>query len=147
MPIATQERDILGRLFGNKCMHMTSVKRLGVWMDHANAYLIEFTNDTIETFTIESASAEHGQHVNGSEKTEHHRQQQADTAYYKQLAAVIAQFEEVLLFGPTNAKVELQHFLKENHQYDHIKIALQQTDKMTGNQQHAFVRNYFSIQQ
>jgi stalled ribosome rescue protein Dom34 len=125
---------------------MTSEKKLGIWMDHASAYLIEFTNDSIETFTIASASAEHDQKVSASEKTEHNREQRELAAYYKELAAVIGQFSEVLLFGPTNAKVELQHFLKEHHQYDHINIAVQQADKMTGNQQHAFVRNYFSTQ-
>ena len=56
----------------------------------------------------------------------------------------ILNFSEVILFGPTDAKVELFNILKANHNFENIKIDVQQADKMTDNQQHAFVRNHFS---
>ena len=33
---------------------MSSTKKLGIWMDHANAHVMEFTHDPIETKTITS---------------------------------------------------------------------------------------------
>ena len=48
-----------------------------------------------------------------------------------------------MLFGPTNAKTELLNLLKADHHFDKINIETKQADKMTENQQHAFVREYF----
>jgi len=57
---------------------------------------------------------------------------------------VIKNYDEVLLFGPSEAKAELYNILKAEHQFTKIKIEIKQTDKLTENQQHAFVRDYFS---
>jgi hypothetical protein len=50
----------------------------------------------------------------------------------------------VILFGPTDAKVELLNILRQDHHFANIKIETQQTDKMTEFQQHAFIKEYFS---
>jgi hypothetical protein len=49
-----------------------------------------------------------------------------------------------LLFGPTDAKVELLNILKADLSFSKIKIETMQSDKMTENQEHAFVKDYFS---
>ncbi len=74
----------------------------------------------------------------------HNKEQQQQAAYYKELGKVIRNYEEVILFGPTDAKVELLNLLKEDHLFAAIKIEVAQTDKMTENQQHAFVKAHFS---
>ena len=48
-----------------------------------------------------------------------------------------------MLFGPTDAKTELFNLLKADHHFDKINIETKHADKMTENQQHAFVREYF----
>ena len=53
-------------------------------------------------------------------------------------------FDEVVLFGPTNAKAELLNVLKADHRFENIKIEVQQADKMSDKQQQAFVKEYFS---
>ena len=52
--------------------------------------------------------------------------------------------DEVLLFGPTNAKTELYNILKEDHHFDKIKIETAPSDKMTENQQYALLKEHFS---
>jgi hypothetical protein len=59
------------------------------------------------------------------------------------LASAIKDCSEVILFGPTSAKSELLNFLRQNHLFDTIKIEVINADKMTDNQQHEFVRDYF----
>jgi len=54
-------------------------------------------------------------------------------------------YDEVLLFGPTNAKNELVNILKVDHHFDEIKIEVKPADKMTENQQLAFVKEHFKI--
>ena len=49
----------------------------------------------------------------------------------------------MLLFGPTEAKEELFNLLSEDHRFVNIKIEVKEADKMTENQQEAFVSNYF----
>jgi len=48
-----------------------------------------------------------------------------------------------MLFGPTNAKTELHNLLKENIQFNNIKIDIETSDNLTENQMHAFVKNHF----
>jgi hypothetical protein len=125
---------------------MTAAKSLGIWMDHASAHLIEFTTDPIETQIIESAFTheEKEQSLGKGEKLMHNREKHEKAAYYKKLGETIRHYEEVVLFGPTNAKVELLNTLRADHLFEKIVIKVIQTDKMTTNQEHAFVRDHFS---
>lgn len=120
-------------------------KQIGIWMDHASAHLMELTSGDMETKTIESAFTHLEKEVvlHKGEKVMHHKEQHEQLAYYKEIAAVIKNYEEVLLFGPTNAKTELLNMLKADHHFDKIDIEVKNTDKMTENQEHAFVKEYF----
>ncbi len=121
-------------------------KRLGIWMDHSNAHLIEFSDEVKDTKTINSdfSNEDKVETLKRSESEMHNKENQKLTTYYKNLAVVIENFDEVLLFGPTDAKVELFNFLKEHHKYDKIKIEVKNTDKMSDVEQHHFVREYFN---
>lgn len=125
---------------------MTTAKKLGIWMDHSSAHLMEFTTDPIKTTTL-SSDFTHQDKMNSlgrSENQMHNKERHLNSEYYKKLGEVIRNYEEVVLFGPTDAKVELHNLLAENHLFVRVKIKVKQTDKMTENQQHAFVKDYFS---
>ena len=125
---------------------MSTAKELGIWMDHASAHLMEFTTDPIGTNTLPSdfSHEEKEESLQKSESLMHNKEQHEEAAYYKQLGAVIKNYDSVLLFGPTEAKTELLNILRADHLFEKIKIEVKQADKMTDNQQHAFVREYFS---
>ena len=124
---------------------MTKTTCLGIWMDHVSANLMEYS-DTIETLTVAASSTNNvkDEAQDKGEKALHHKEQQHLGAYYKKLGEAIKNYEEVLLFGPTTAKVELFNSLREDLHFEKIKIEVMQTDKMTEKQQHAFVRDHFS---
>lgn len=126
---------------------MNTKKRLGIWMDHSIAHLIELTNDSLVTKTIESESKaqEQEQHSNKDEIHKLSKEQSYHLAFYKKLSDVIIEFDEVVLFGPTSAKNELLNTLKSNHLFEKIKIEAKSADKMTENQQQDFVEKYFNI--
>ena len=125
---------------------MTAEKRLGIWMDHSNAHLMEFTTDPIKTNIIASQfTHEEKEHsLNKSENLMHNKEQHQQAEYYKKLGEVIRNYDHVILFGPTNAKAELYNTLKDDHRCAKIKIEMQNADKMTEKEQHAFVKNHFS---
>src|ERR1700676_2721824 len=108
---------------------MTTTKNLGIWMDHSSAHLTEFTSDPVESKIIESKFT-HQQKVNSLDKSEnlmHNKEQHQQAEYYKKLGEVIRDYEEVILFGPTDAKVELFNILKADHRFAKIKIEIKQT--------------------
>lgn len=114
-------------------------------MDHANAHLIEFSYEvkTTTTISLDFDNQDQDETLQRSESEMHNKQQQKQHAYYKKLSTVIKDFNEVVLFGPTNAKSELSNSLRQNHQFDSIKIEVVNADKMSDNRQHEFVREYF----
>ena len=124
---------------------MKTKKNLGIWMDHSSAHLMEFTADPIQTNIIESATtqSENRQNSGKNENVMHNKEQHQQSEYYKNLGDKIINYEEVILFGPTDAKVELFNILKADHRFENIKIVVKPADKMTENQQHAFVRDHF----
>jgi stalled ribosome rescue protein Dom34 len=124
---------------------MESIKKIGIFLDHAHAHVIEFSDEVKETKTIASdfTYQDKVETLKRSESEMHQKEQHKLTTYYKNIAAVIENYNEVLLFGPTEAKVELFNFIKEHHKYDKIKIEVKNTDKMSAAEQHQFVREYF----
>ncbi|MFN3490350.1 MAG: hypothetical protein ACK4YV_14515 [Emticicia sp.] len=125
---------------------MKTTKYLGIWMDNSMAHIIEFGQETVETNIIYSkfTHQEREQSLVKNENVMHNKEQHLQTEYYKELGELIKKREEVILFGPTNAKVELMNILKEDHHFDNIKIEVKSADKMTDNQRVAFVKDYFS---
>lgn len=125
---------------------MTEEKRLGIWMDHSNAHLMEFTSNHIERKMV-STRFTHEEKIHSLGKNEnlmHNKEQHQQSEYYKALGEAIKNYELVVLFGPTDAKVELFNVLRADQRFAKIKIEIQQADKMTENQENAFVKEYFS---
>jgi len=115
-------------------------------MDHSNADLIEFNTATLQTKTIDSKFTHEVKEstLSKSEQLMHNKEQHQQSEYYKKLGEVIKNYDEVILFGPTEAKTELLNVLKADHLFSKIHIEVKNTDKMTENQQHAFVKEYFA---
>jgi stalled ribosome rescue protein Dom34 len=125
---------------------MKTRKRLGIWMDHSIAHLMEFTNKHFEIKTIESKLHDDVKEetLPKSESLMHNKKKRLLLDYYKKLSEAIKDYEQVILFGPTNAKIEFFDIISEDIRFLKIKFEIKNTDKMTQNQQHAFVKEYFS---
>jgi hypothetical protein len=123
-----------------------NAKKIGIWMDHQNAHLTEFTTDPIETKTIQSKFTHEAKEksLHQGENHMHAKEQHQQAEYYNALGKAIRNYEEVILFGPTDAKKELFNLLTADHLYSKIKIEVKQADKMNEDQQHAFVKAHFS---
>ena len=126
---------------------MKSKKHLGIWMDHSVAHLMQFADNVIVTNTIESQPTmkSDNQNIKSDESLIQHKEQNHLTDFFKRLSDIIIDYDDVILFGPTDAKNELHNLLRTNHRFEKIKIEIQNADKMTENQQHAFVKDYFKV--
>ena len=76
-------------------------------------------------------------------KTQFHKEQHLQAEFYKKISQEIFKYDDIIVFGPTDAKLELFNILDTNPLFDRIKIDVKQTDKMTENQELAFVKEYF----
>ena len=114
-------------------------------MDHSIAHVMKFANGTIVTNTIESQPEilEDQQIEYKDESHSLNKEQRQLSSYYKELGDVILGNEDVILFGPTEAKSELFNLLKDNHLFDEIKIVVKSADKMTESERKIFVKEYF----
>ena len=74
----------------------------------------------------------------------HNKEQHLQQKYYNEIGDAVLDFDNVLLFGPTDAKTELFNVLMESNRFGHIKLKVKTSDRLTENQQLAFVNNYFS---
>jgi acetyl-CoA carboxylase beta subunit len=124
---------------------MTKNKKIGIWMDHSNAYLMEYDNNKIMTTNIlsEMNHKENEERWDGHEKHIHSKEQSQQTSYYKKIGEKILSYQEVVIFGPTDARKELKNLIDKDHKFEGIKIEVLHSDKMTESQMHDFIRDYF----
>jgi hypothetical protein len=124
---------------------MKQMKQLGVWMDHSKAILIELYDHKIDSKEVilkqallEQEKVEtHALKVHG--KDQNHNQ----SVFFKEISDVIIDYQNVLLFGPTDVKNELFNLLIADHNFENTAIELKTTDKMSFIEKQEFVVEYF----
>lgn len=124
---------------------MKETKTIGVWMDHSIANIIDLNaaknNLSIKskfTFNVKEEAMTKG------EKHMHTKEQQLHDEYYTEIANVVIKYDNILFFGPTNAKTELFNFISKDLHFKDKKINVEPADKMTDNEKNAFVRDYYT---
>lgn len=123
---------------------MKTKSQLGIWMDHSVAHLMDYHKDAMSLATLEAQVGEQDEPLNTlDESMIQNKEQNQLSVFFKKLIEVIRDYDEVLLFGPTSAKIELYNLLKNNHHFDNIKIKVKSADKMTENQMEAIVKENF----
>lgn len=125
---------------------MENKRRMGVWMDYESAYLIELMPLRVDAIVLKSKTSnpEKKRKLTTNDDNERNKQEELLRIFNKKIATEISKYGHVILFGPTEAKIELMELLKTEYAFNDIKIEMVETEKMNDNQKHAFVKNYFS---
>lgn len=125
---------------------MKKNKQLGICMDHSTAYTMEIYNELVVSnkVILEPISREEDDNLERHEENEFNKEHhQHQLAYYKKIGDIIRNYDEVLIFGPTDAKNELLNLLRKDHHFENIKIEIQNTDMMTEPQMQTYFKAYF----
>ena len=124
---------------------MKATRKVGIWLDHTTARVIEYNTEELKATTIKSdlQGLDNQNSLQHSESLLHHKENQYLKAFYKAIIAIVENYDEILLFGPTTAKTELFNLIREEHKYDHLKIETKSAVKMSPPEEHAFVVNHF----
>ena len=123
---------------------MNNKKKLGVWMDNSSAHLIDL-EDKAKCFTIHSDFTYETkvEALNRSESIMNNKRQKFQEEYFKNIGDKTLDYDQVLLFGPTDAKKELHNYLAKDGRFKDIHFDVETSEKMTKNQEHAFVKSHF----
>ncbi|MFC5283826.1 hypothetical protein [Pedobacter alpinus] len=122
---------------------METKKTLGIWLDHSTANLLDLNKENSNIIESEFTYDTKQEALSRSEDIMHNKEQQMQESFYKDIAEKILNYKHVLLFGPTNAKLELKNFLDKDSKFKDIQIDVEAADKMTDHERKTFVKNHF----
>jgi stalled ribosome rescue protein Dom34 len=124
-------------------------KVAGLWIDHRKAVIVIVSEEGEETKQIESGMEKHVRFSGGSRSEEGKADDQRDrqfighlSNYYDQAISYIRDAESILIFGPGEAKGELEKRLASKGLSGRI-VGIETVDKMTDRQIAAKVRQRF----
>ncbi|EIA08765.1 hypothetical protein [Flavobacterium frigoris] len=113
-----------------------NANQLGIWMDHSVAYLIEFSTKPFEIQTIVGEFVLENDTLSTTKKS-------ILNNHYNKIGKTILKYKKIVLFGPSDAKLDFFDFLSEDERFLKLKIEIKNPDKMNVNQQHDFIKEYF----
>lgn len=140
---------------------MKTTKQLAVFIDHTQARFIGMDNSKASFLqTLESDRESHpryrGESSNqarfgtnpyqgsNNEYSKHMQEQESRKMYFHHIKDNLQQFDDILLFGPGQAKKELHNYLNDQSAFREKTIHVQNSDYITDNQLLETVNKYFN---
>jgi len=124
-------------------------KEVGLWIDHRKAVVVVVTDEGEEIKKITSNMEKHVRFSGGTGSEDGSSEDVRDrqfgnhlNSYYDQVVAVIRDADAIQIFGPGEAKGELEKRLEQAGLQARV-FALETVDKMTDHQISAKVRERF----
>ena len=124
-------------------------KQAGLWIDHRKAVVVIVTDEGEEMKKITSGMEKHVRFAGGAASEDGSSEDVRDRQfgnhlnnYYDQVIAIIRDADSIQIFGPGEAKGELEERLEHERLKAHI-LAIETVDKMTDHQIVAKVRERF----
>jgi hypothetical protein len=128
---------------------MSMTRQVGLWIDHRETLVVSLRDQVEATTRIESGMEKHVRFSGGNRSEEGSADDQRDrqftahlNRYYDEVISHIRDAESILLFGPGEAKVELEKRLASKGLGGRI-VGVETVDKMTAPQIAAKVRRHF----
>jgi hypothetical protein len=126
----------------------------GIWIDHAHAFVVkanpsgDMTVRTIDSgigphFHTGKMEGEHSTIFNQHQSDE--RRKNETHAFMKVLLEALHDADEIVVFGPGNARHDLKNALEDNKTLAKKLVSCETTDKMTENQLMAHVKEVFRL--
>lgn len=133
-------------------------KKMGIWLDHRDAFLILIKGDQTTVEHMESNADSHfrpkgGWKASGTavaqsvskEKTVNERHKHELREFYHTLIQKFAKLDTLLIFGPGEAKHELTREIKKIKAPQPRIAAVKTAERLTENQLIAEVKSFFSV--
>ncbi len=128
----------------------------GVWIDHAHATVVKSNkmgDMTFEMFTSEVEPHHKGGHDDGEHQTMVNQQRHDERrhnqmkAFSKEVMASLSGSDEIVIFGPGQAKHEFKNALEDNVALFSKFKGVETTDVLSEAELKDFMKNYFKLPQ
>ena len=107
-----------------------------VWIDHNEAKVFKFVEDAVEAMDIHAPP-----HAHVRKNPDHHLE---DGHYLHDVTGALKDCEEILVVGPSTAKLGLIRYLhKHAHELEPRVVGVESVDHPTDGQLVAYARKYF----
>jgi hypothetical protein len=123
--------------------------RVGLWIDHRETVFVTIADGVEETKRIDSGMEKHVRFSGGSRSEQGGGEDQQDrqftghlNSYYDEVIACLRDAESIFIFGPGEAKGELEKRLARKGLSGRV-VSIETVDKMTEREIAAKVRQYF----
>jgi len=117
-------------------------KHVVVWLDHKEARIFHIHPDRVDEAHLSAPTHQHHKHPAGAEGAKDHPEDAK--RFYHQVARSLEGNEEILVVGPSTAKLE---FIRYVHTHDHALepkiVGVETVDHPSGGQLVAYARAYF----
>ena len=123
---------------------MTEKKLSGLWLDHHKAIVVKNhdAQNAFKFFLCSPVKAE-VQHGNSSENAANNAEQTNKAKYFKEIAHLLTNSEEVFITGPGTIQEELKNFLHDTAQFKNLKITLDTAQQMSDEEVLNAVKGHF----
>jgi hypothetical protein len=136
-----------------------NIKRIGLWMDHSEAILINPDELDGKMEVIRADKSRHIRHAGQSasgiklgnyrstnnEVSMHNKEQNHLHAFYKELANSVHPYDEILVLGPTTAPSEFHNYMEKEKGLNTKKMEVLHCDYLTENQLQEQVKKFFHV--
>ena len=123
--------------------------KVGIWIDHKKAVIVSVSGPNVSAKTLESEVGPHSRYSGpadgGGEKNYEERHGQHLHKYYDEVISQMGHPEDLLIFGPGEAKLELKERLTRTPSLSECTVEIQTTDKLTDPQVVAKVKEHFGL--
>lgn len=131
-------------------------RKVGLWIDHKKAIVVSIEDGETNIDVIESkveprlrlsggsrSRTPYGPQDVASETKRDRKYKRHLDAYYREVIQAIHDAEAILVFGPGEAKGELERAIRGSKELSRRVVGVETADKMTERQIAAKVRKYF----
>lgn len=122
---------------------------VGIWIDHKKAVIVSITDGRVTATTVDSKVGAHphfsGSQEGGGEKKYEERQNRQHDRFYDDVIGQMGQPAALFLFGPGEAKLQLEERLGRSHAASRPTVAVESADKLTDPQIVARVKEHYGL--
>lgn len=113
-----------------------------VWIDHSEAHIMQISPDDVENSLIKPANPH--QHLHHKRGAVGFGRAPEDQHYYHEVVEALRGTKEILVVGPSNAKLNLiKHIYAHDHTLTDRVIGVETVDHPSDAQLVAYARKYF----
>lgn len=119
----------------------------GIYIDHNHSYIIAINNSGNELSTIDEIKEIKSSNTNDNKTQSSHAQNhnnEMEKKFCKLIMESIINAKNILIFGPSEAKFELQKEIVQSKQLKDIKEELAVTDKMQSDEALRYTKHYYT---